>query len=224
MPVLIANGVTDLSSFIAMARQQLAPILKCSGKVLYSAADTLSPGRVYILGLNPGGDPEKEVDTIGEALDALPTRRENSYCDELWPGHRARGQAPLQRRVKWLADQIGIDLLSVCASNLVFARSKDARRSGYPGSADKCWPVHLAILEMVQPKLIITFGNSGDSPYAYLRGQFKSGPETTFSSGHGSWVCRMFESEGRRVVGLPHLSRYSPRTEVAARLRHWLEN
>src|SRR5436853_100374 len=137
-----------------MAQQHLAPILDSSGRILYSAADTLRPGSIYLLGLNPGGDPSKH-ETVRYALDTLPSRVKNAYLDEVWERQRRPGQAPLQRRIQWLAHQLGINLKKICATNLIFVRSRDGAGSGYPELADVCWPVHMAILRLVQPRLII---------------------------------------------------------------------
>ena len=160
--------MTDLSNFVTSARKQLTPIIHRSGNVLYSAARTLRPGPLYLLGLNPGGDPNKH-ETIEEALDRLPSKESNAYVHETWERHGDPGQAPLQRRVRWLARQLGLDVEGVCAANLIFARSRDASASDYPRLADLCWPIHVAILEVVRPRLIIAYGNSAVSPYAYLR-------------------------------------------------------
>jgi hypothetical protein len=186
-----------------------SPILGRSGKVLYSAAATLRPGAVYLLGLNPGGDPNKEPETVRESLEGLATREKNSYLDEKWARQKRAGEAPLQRRVKWLTEQLDLNLGEVCASNLIFVRSKNARDSEYPTLAKRCWPIHREILKMVQPRLIMAYGNSGVSPYAYLRRHFGEPAEQRFPTRHGSWSCRVFEAEGMRMVGLPHLSRYA---------------
>jgi len=215
--------MSDLSNFIETAQHDLAPILDRSGNILYSAADTLRPGSIYLLGLNPGGDPTKHQ-TVRQTLDALASKVTNAYLDERWERHYHPGHAPLQRRIQWLAHEMGLDLRKVCATNLIFVRSKDGARSGYPSLADVCWPIHLAILELVQPKLIIAFGNSSVSPYAYLRRRLNGSPEKTFPSGHGSWLCRVFRSAETRVVGLPHLSRYAvhKHPEVGIWLRSFL--
>ncbi len=203
-----ASTLSVLSGFIATARKQLKPIIHRSGSILYSAQSTLRPGRLYLLGLNPGGDPTKHH-SIGEDLDQLPLRKRNAYVHESWERQQEAGGAPLQQRVRWLMGRLGQDVEDVCAANLIFARSKDASGSEYPRLADLCWPVHLAILEIVRPRLIIAYGNSSVSPYAYLRRQFGGSSEEVFNSGHRPWKCRVFRSGGQWIVGLPHLSRYA---------------
>jgi hypothetical protein len=95
----------------------------------------------------------------------------------------------------------------VCASNLIFVRSPDERTSGFPESARHCWPVHRAILAVVKPKLIITFGKS---PYNFLREEFGGLLEADpLPAGHANWQCRAFRSREMHVVGLPHMSLYA---------------
>lgn len=175
-----------------------------SGEVLYSAASTLQSGDVYLLGINPGGDPDKQATkTIKDSLSELPTRTKNAYLVK-WRD-RDPGKAPIQRRVQWLLDALGHELSNVAASNLVFVRSKDA--SGIIQKyAGLCWPVHVRIIEIVRPKYIITFGQG---VFEYLRQRMPVGVESQHPAKHGSWMCRRFDSiDGCRVVGLPHLSRY----------------
>jgi hypothetical protein len=216
-----------LAKFIADAKRSLGPVLNRTGGILYSAADTLSLGEIYILGLNPGGDGGP---TIAQDLDALLDRKDNSYLDEKWEnraGSYSPGQAPLQRRVNWLISALGYDLRRVCASNLIFMKSRSESGVNYPGDADLCWPVHERILGLVHPRLVLAFGNSSLSPYAYFRQRFSRGNnEETVPSGHGSWKCRGFDASVANyklyVAGLPHLSRYSPigKEEVV----EWLKN
>jgi hypothetical protein len=201
------------STFKNFAQDKLAALLAEPGCVLYSAAATLQRGDLYILGLNPRGS--KSDKTIAKDLDDLPTRTRNGYIDGQWKNHQ-RGKAPIQRRIAWLVKQLGHELRAVCASNLIFTSSRDAVTCGYPERADLCWPVHELILDIVRPRCILAYGNSGKSPYRYLRDRWLTDgqQEDRFPAGHGSWECRAFRAtvSGRDtlIVGLPHLARYSP--------------
>ena len=207
--------MADLSEFVLTARGHLSPILSRSGNILYSSAATLRPGTLYLLGLNPGGDPNDarhREQTIGSVLDALPAKRDNEYLDVSWRERGDRkppGQSKLQRRVQWLSEMLGVDLRDVCAANLIFARSTGAESSDYARLAPVCWPVHELILDIVRPKLVVAYGNSAVSPYAYLLQRFGASREVEFPSGHVTWTCRAFGVGGMRVAGLPHLSRYA---------------
>jgi hypothetical protein len=205
------------------ARVQLEPILDLSGKILYSSVDTLKPGRVYLLGHNPGGSPlTKASQTIRLCLDALPQKVTNDYFDESWK-NRPVGTSFLQLRVKWLLQQLGLNPREVAASNLIFPRSVAVAESQFAKLSEICWPVHERILDIVTPALVIVFGNSGQSPYAFMRRRFNPSSETAVPSGHGTWTCRTFRVTGRfRVVGLPHLSRYNVRAH--AHIATWLNS
>lgn len=217
-----------LTSFVENARATLAPVLGRAGGILYSAARTLGPGKLYIMGLNPGGDPENSKShNIGMSLDQLPQRTSNAYLDEAWDNRSRqleKGQAPLQRRIAFLAQSFGCELEDVCATNLIFMQTRSARDLDFNRDAERCWPVHEMMLSMVRPKLILAFGNSAISPYGYLRQIHSSVPEDEISSGHGSWKCKSFTAQiaGDQVavVGLPHLSRYSPLNKP--KLMEWL--
>ncbi|MGI8672055.1 MAG: hypothetical protein ACR2LU_05565, partial [Luteitalea sp.] len=63
------------------------------------------------------------------------------------------------------------------------------------------------ILEIVQPRLVIVYGNP---PYRFLGERFGRHGEVRHASGHGNWPCRSFDVTDRfRVVGLPHMSLYA---------------
>lgn len=202
----------DKITLLQNARVHLAPILEKPGGIIYSSHETLKPADIYLLGFNPGGS---DGCPIKQNISKLLTNTENSYLDQEWKngiGEYPRGEAPLQKRVQWLLKELGQDPREVCASNLIFAQSRQASDISY-GIAKTCWPVHEDILRIVKPKLIIAFGNSEVSPYRYLHTMFL-GQEEVQESGHGTWKLKGFQtqinSESVYVAGLPHLSRYSP--------------
>jgi hypothetical protein len=198
-----------------IARGSLSEVLNESGSILYSSHQTLRKGDIYLLGFNPGGT---EGDPLNNAITDLMRTTENAYLDQNWSGnHRTygNGQAPLQKRVVWLLGALGFEPSEVCATNRIFLRSRSANTIPYK-LADLCWPVHQAILSVVQPKLILAFGNGNPSPYLYLRSRFGSTfPEETFKSGHGNWQIKgcSISINGEQPIylaGVPHLSYYSP--------------
>jgi hypothetical protein len=214
---------------VAFVRQQLdASLLQMSGEVLYSGAATLTKGEVYLLGHNPGGDPNNpRFPTVGGSLDALPARTVNGYTGTVWNGQTVPGAHPLQLRVVWLLSTLGLNPQDVAASNLIFMRSRDAASSQYDRFAELCWPVHDWILNVVRPRLVIVYGNSDRSPYGFLARKFAgmdsaTDPQTCWS-GHGDWACRSFLVRGRfRVVGLPHLSRY--KVSAHPKVGEWIKS
>ncbi|MCL2523077.1 MAG: uracil-DNA glycosylase family protein [Betaproteobacteria bacterium] len=198
-----------IQDFVHFSEKTLSSILNEIGGTLYSSKDSLKRGDIYILGINPGGEGGQ---TIGDNLKELPQRTRNAYLDEAWEW--PLGQAPLQRHIKRLADALGYDLRDVCASNLIFKQSRN--ESGVNNKdADTCWPVHEKILKIVQPKLILAFGNT---PYDYLNKKLNTmhSPEELFQPAHGKRKCRAFKGYLPEtglsffVVGIPHMSRYDP--------------
>ena len=147
-------------------------ILNGSGSVIYSSAETLRPGKYYILGFNPGGDAAENKGNVKDSLNNLLTRKGNAYLDEDWSSKNRKyrcGNHPLQRHLAEVMNAIGEDLRDVCASNLIFLRSPDQYGVKYPAPAKACWRVHEMVLEIVQPRIILAFGNGQRSPYDFLR-------------------------------------------------------
>ena len=188
-------------------------MLHDSGEVLYSAAHTLRRGRVYLLGLNPGGSHSRAAITVAQRLKTLPRKTDNFYLDSSWQ-QRASGTAPVQRRVQFLLDELDLNPENVAASNLIFKRSRDA--SGVTiRDAERCWPVHAIILGIVKPRAIIVFG-TGRMPYGFVAERVGAIEERGCAAGHGAWRCRTSVTKsGLRVFGLPHFSRYDITTHHA---------
>lgn len=188
--------------------QIIAPIADRYGEVLYSAAECLRPSDIYLLGYNPGqGGPNTSV---GEHLSISLERTDNAWLDEKWKD----GNHPsvLQRRMRKLFEDAGLDLRATPASNLIFATSPDASGVEYR-IADICWPAHLAIMEIVQPSKLIVFGNGeSESPFAFIRSRYP-GHEERFAVRRGYTLKRLTtDIDGRptKVVGIPHMSRFAP--------------
>ena len=222
-------------SLVSNATKLLSPILDESGAILYSAWDTLCPGRYYILGLNPG---RTTGATIRECLSEMKNYTENAYLDEDWSSKTKSynvGGHPLQLHLKSLFQSLGYDLRNICASNLIFSgsspQSPGQSGAGYPGKANLCWDVHKMIINIVQPKILLVFGNGIISPYNYLQRkhneQFSKWPQDKMvPSGPSKWVCRSFQTtlEGKKrvVIGIPHLSRY--RIDGKYKVIQWIKD
>ena len=199
----------EISSF---ATRMLGALLNEPGSLIYSGYKTIQPGKIYLIGLNPGGC---GAPPLSESIAQLTARDTNAYLDEGWEndnGSWGPGKAPLQRRIIWLLEMLGENPRDVFASNLIFTQSKNAEGVSV-SHANMCWPIHEALLKIVQPEMVIAFGNSGFSPYGYMRNLFR-GQEISTPSSHGNWLLKGFHAEihGKStfIAGLPHLSRYSP--------------
>ena len=202
-----------------IAKESLKHLLDRSGEVIYSSHETLKKGDIYLMGLNPGGDPDDdECIKIREHFENILSKTTNSYVDEEWAngkGLSKKGKAPLQLRVQWLIKELGYEITDVCATNLIFQKSKSSDELCF-GLAGICWRFHEHVIEIVQPKLILTFGNAlkSASPYFFLKSLLGGDEIEPIKAGHGNWECRGFEAKinGRKtiIIGLPHLSYYNP--------------
>jgi hypothetical protein len=188
------------------------------GGFLYSGIDTLTPAKAYMLGYNPGGDDKMETNSPKAHLQELMRRAPdwNEYLDGVWyPGGRRCpvGRAPLQTRVQALLTGIGLSTRSVCASNLIFVRSRDqAGLSQASQFAEKCWAVHRLLLEQVQPQAILSIGGGKVFDFIVSHGRLLS-PVEQRASGHGDWQCQATRvaigNRAYNLISLPHLSRYA---------------
>lgn len=186
-------------------------VLNASGRFLYSDASTLRPGRFYLLGYNPGGDPGKIATPLREEINAWGAKATNAYLDEVWRHSPEPGGSPYQQNVQVLFKAVGVCPRHVCASNLFFVRSLSA--AVLKEKKEKIfWPVHEAVLNIVMPKCLLAVGLNTYSIIARLLGFREC---TSFHSGHGAWYCRIAEGEHNgqpmKLIGFPHFSRYALR-------------
>jgi hypothetical protein len=195
-----------------MPFENLVPpeLLGLSGSVYYSGRDAFTgPSPLYILGLNPGGDPAASTaDTIGSHLEyarPLPERW-SAYRHQSWAG-RPAGTHPLQRSVLHLLDRLGLDPSDVPSSNLVFARSRS--EATMPDYADECWAFHAAVVETLDVKAVVCFGGQA-AGYARTRlnahrevGRYKE------TNKRGNTSLTYESPSGLRVVKVTHPSRHS---------------
>ena len=194
----------------ALAKRVMKHFLNDYGELIYSSHETLCEGDIYLLGLNPGGEGHT---TINDHIDQMLTKTKNSYIAENWGNDT---KSPLQIRVKELIHALGYDIENICASNLIFKTTPSSNELCF-GLAGLCWQFHEELIELIKPKLILTFGNSKESPYAFLKEIFyreKKSEEQIIAAGHGNWSCKGFHTfvNGRKtfIAGLPHMSYYNP--------------
>ena len=140
-------------------------LLDRSGSVFYSGrAAFAAPSKLYIVGLNPGGDPAVQAaETIGAHRQKFRdgTAWWSEYADESWCG-ALPGTWGMQPRVLHLIDRLGLDPRLVPASNVVFVRSStEATLSAdMPTLLRECWPVHRTVIEALGVRVILCFGST----------------------------------------------------------------
>lgn len=136
-----------------------------SGKVFYSVRGAFSePRDLYILGLDPGGDPEAQAaETIG--ADLLRFREGppwwSDYPDESWHGAPPGtwGMAP---RVLHMLASLDLDPRAVPASNAIFVRSSTEATLEICKEVmlQACWPVHCAVIDALGIWIVLCFGGT----------------------------------------------------------------
>ena len=97
-------------------------LMNMRGCIFYSDKKTFQKGKFYILGVNPGGE---NSETLIEDLKKLEVEKTNHYLVSWENGIKeyAKGEAPLQKRVKELFCKLNTRIENVCSSNLIFTPS-----------------------------------------------------------------------------------------------------
>jgi hypothetical protein len=192
-----------------------ADVLHVPGVLAYSGREAwTSDSPVYLLGLNPGGDPALSRQTVAEQFASALTGPPNysAYRDEAWSkpkgGSRAPGQAPLQRRVRHMLDALGLDPGAVPSSNLVFVRSRreaDIRADEMWTLAERCWPFHSAIIDRLGVRVVVCFGGT---VAAFVREKVGADTESDryVERNRRGWTSRAFKGDRVTVVQLTHPS------------------
>jgi hypothetical protein len=141
-----------------------------SGSVFYSGRDAFrAPSAIYVLGLNPGGDPEGQAsDTVGKHLSFVMKEASaawSAYTDESWLG-KPPGSARLQRRVRHLLSRLGAEPRRTPSSNLIFTRSRriSTLEGGVSAHEEACWGFHEAVIQRLGIRMIVCLGvSTGDA-------------------------------------------------------------
>lgn len=186
-----------------------------SGEVFYSGRTAFeSRSRIYLLGLNPGGDPVDLPDyTVRSELEAArtPARQHwSSYSDdgEVWDAF-GTGARCFRRSVLHLLDRCELDPRDVPSSNAVFVRSA---REATLGSARmkellrECWPVHEKVVTELGVRVVVCFGETTAS---WVRAHLGAHAEVDrfVESNNRGWTSTTHQDlEGIQVVKLSHPS------------------
>jgi hypothetical protein len=180
--------------------------------VFYSGRAAFScPSKLYILGLNPGGDPiAQATETIGANLQRFweGPARWSDYADESWRG-AAPGTWGMAPRVLHMIASLRLDPRAVPASNVVFVRSSteatlDANKEAL---LQACWPVHLAVIEALRVRVVLCFGGTAGQWVRERLGAVQQ-VDSCQETNSRRWRSEAHAApDGRRVLTLTHPSR-----------------
>ena len=189
-------------------------LLTKSGMVFYSGRSAFSNvADLYILGTNPGGSPEVQRDeTIRRSLEAFRDGPEewSAYTDQSW-NNKPPGTYRIQPRVRHLLKKLKRSPKEVPASNVIFVRSAgegDIKGAERRGLLELCWPLHAAVIEDLQIKVILCMGSVAGNwvrKKIGARDIVRECSERNRTGRKASWYRT--EDRLRHVVMLPHPSR-----------------
>ena len=204
------NTPTGIESFVELIPPSL---MGESGKVFYSGREAFSsPAPLYVLGVNPGGNPENhKTETVQshtrQVVSDLPFNW-SAYRDESWEG-AAPGTHGMAPRVLHLIRRVGLDPGKVPASNLFFVRSSRETHMAERQAALKelCWPFHALVIGRLRPRIVLCLGGTAGK---YVRQKLAANRAVGqfVEQNNRRWISRSFENvNGLRVVVATHPGR-----------------
>jgi hypothetical protein len=183
-----------------------------SGAVFYSGkASFNAPSKIYILGLNPGGDPkllrENTIQRqVSEIEDKTPPEW-SAYSDESWQ-NAAPGAWGLQPRVLHMLKKLNVSPRHTPSSNLIFVRTAREAHLGpnLKVYANQTWPFHQHVIEVHKTKVILCFGKKTGS-WVARKTQANTLVSEFVEKNNRRWSSKLFRSEnGLHVVVATHPS------------------
>jgi hypothetical protein len=168
-----------------------------SGKVFYSGRIAFSErSDLYVLGMNPGGDPADGAETTVREHTQFVLRKAgplwSAYSDESWKG-QPPGTFGMQPRVLHLFRQIGRDPRRTPCSNLMFIRSRRVTTLNESPSdlEELCWPFHREVISQLRPRIVVCLGDN-------------TGKRVRQRLGAKSVIGRFVENNNRRWASRAH--------------------
>lgn len=183
-----------------------------SGSVFYAGRAAFSePRPLYILGLNPGGDPAIQArETLAWHTQKVLAEKPaiwSEYSDESWGGYPP-GRRGMQPRITHLLGRLSLEPGEVPASNVLFLRSRRERTlvGQLERLAEACWPFHLAVMEHVRPRTILCLGKTAGD-FVKRKTDALEQVDTFVERNGRRWKSRTFTNAvGLKVVVVTHPS------------------
>ncbi len=200
--------IEDFAKNIPLDLQHKSGIVFYSGRAAFSGCRKL-----YILGLNPGGDPTKQANKTvawhtSKVLSKKPDVLWSEYSDESWEG-KCPGKHGMQPRLLHLLKNLNLEPGEVPSSNIIFERTRGERdiANNWWQLAEVCWPFHRAVIEQLRPRVILCLGaKAGDfvKKKTRARDQIDCFVETYPKR---RWTSTCFANhEGLKVIRVSHPS------------------
>lgn len=151
-----------------LAKEVPEECLEWPGGVFMSGQEAFAvetAGDIYILGMNPGGEPVRNAEgkfdnTVQKSIKESISRVESNWS--AYRGDDGDWNTGLQSSVRHLLSNLRLDPGKVPTSNLVFQQSKGI--GSYPGNywhdAEICWPFHQAVVEKLKIRVILCMGKT----------------------------------------------------------------
>lgn len=178
-----------------------------SGSAFYSGRRAFNnPSSLYLLGLNPAGDPSwRRTVRMNVAAVLHGPEDWSAWRDESWGG-KPSGRNYRQRRVLHLMEQVEMGPGAVPCSEVVFSRSTDPDRLDMDSLARLCWPFHEAVIETLGVRVVVCLGGRAGR---YLRHRLNAHRKIDeyVEDNRRRWKSRTHENAaGQAVVTLAHPS------------------
>ena len=196
----------------AFAKLVPGELLQESGNVFYSGRDAFSaPASLYLLGLNPGGDPfDSRADTIERSIENVLHEPPNwsAYRDSSWAGADP-GTYKMQPRVLHLLEKAELSPGKIPASNIIFTRSRqeNSLTGDVESLKESCWSFHRAVIEELKPKVILCFGQTSGK-WVCKKLNATQQTDEFVENNNRKWRSRSFTNQqGTKVVVATHPGR-----------------
>ena len=198
--------IEDFAKNIPLDLQHKSGIVFFSGRTAFSGRRKL-----YILGLNPGGNPTKQAnETVAWHTAKVLREKPNKwseYSDESWEG-QSPGMYRIQPKILHLLKNLDLEPGEVPSSNIVFERSqKISDIANWRQLAEVCWPFHCAVIKQLRPRVILCLGKDAGN---FVRKKTRARDRIDYfvETNKRNWKSICFANhKGLKVISVTHPSR-----------------
>ena len=202
--------VPSLDFFADLVPERL---LESSGEVFYSGRAAFSgTSDVYLLGYNPGSDSaDSRLNNVKDNIVQTLRRKERRFSLYYQAWEEGRDQK-MQRGIKSLFSNTGLDPCETPSSNCVFVRSKaidSMNRQERRELETTCWRFHKDVISRLRVKLLLCMGGEAFRVVRNRMGVARQIDEYV-EENRRRWKSQAFEAlNGKIIVKLTHPSRAS---------------